>query len=87
MVAAPSDFLKPKAAQQPPDTVLPVLRPPARPTPPTKPVRNRRSEDVGLTGEVPTKAVPNPTESTHCGDVVVRPWVASTVRARAPAIR
>src|SRR5262249_13170231 len=44
----------------------------------------RRSDDDGLSGEIPAKAVPNPTDTVHEGAPVVSPRLPSTVSVSGP---
>src|SRR2546426_1097246 len=53
-------------------------------TPPPNALFRRRSDDAGLTGEIPVNAVPTPTARVHLGDAADRPTLPSSARAREP---
>src|SRR5713226_8980984 len=53
-------------------------------TPPPNALFRRRSDDAGLTGEIPVNAVPTHTASVHLGDAADRPTLPSSTRAREP---
>src|SRR6185437_15825467 len=53
-------------------------------TPPPKALFRRRSDDPGLTGEIPENAVPTPSASVHLGDAAERPTLPSSARTSEP---